>query len=114
MVNPGVFHGRRKEFLLGERAAYAEAVQCGSAVDAIGDIWRRFFKRFPIDMPDDKEPTDEELAAVDDEAADPEAIEPDPEKMSRKKYKKALKAAEARRKRLSFKKAVSDLVTLLH
>ena len=51
MVNPGTFRGLRKEFLLGEKATYSEAVTGGYAADALANIQRRYFKRFPPELP---------------------------------------------------------------
>lgn len=79
MVNPGVFHGLRKEFLTGEKVTYSNAVANGHATDTIADIQRRFLKRFPVDLPLDEEPSPEHLASVDDTEADPDPEEPDEE-----------------------------------
>ena len=46
MVNPGVFHGLRKDFLAGEKVTYTDAIAGGYEKDAVADIQRRFFKRF--------------------------------------------------------------------
>lgn len=70
MVNKGSFHGAREEFLLAQAEEYATAVQNNHVSDTISSILRRFLKRFPIDLPDSYEPTSEQLAAVDDNAAD--------------------------------------------
>jgi len=67
MVNPGTFRGTRKEFLKGELIAYARAVEGGYPIDGVALISRRYFKRYPVDLPLDEEPTPEHLAAVDDE-----------------------------------------------
>jgi hypothetical protein len=77
MVNPGVFHGLRKEFLTGEKVTYSNAVAGNYEKDTIADIQRRFFKRFPVSLPLNEEPSDEHLASVNDADADPDAEEPD-------------------------------------
>lgn len=109
MPNPGAFHGARKAFLLAEKPTYALAVDDGAAADGLADIQRRFFKRFPIDLPDDQEPTPEHLAAVDDKAADRDVEHPDPTKMTPTDFVSAMEAMKVRQERLIFKKAVSDL-----
>ena len=107
MVNPGAFHGARKAFLMGEKEAYSQAVDEGYAAECIAKIQRRFFKRFPIDLPDEAEPTAEELAKVDDDEIEPDFPEPERDKMSQQEYEAALDVLEERRKKLVFKKGVS-------
>ena len=51
MVNPGVFHGLRKDFLTGEKVPYSIAIENDNEEDAIADIQYRFFKHFPVDLP---------------------------------------------------------------
>ena len=86
MVNPGVFQGSRKEFLLGERASYSAAVAGGYAVDALALIQRHYFKRYPVELPHTLEPSPEFLAAVDDDAPDDEIPVPDQDQMSEEDY----------------------------
>ena len=107
MVNPGAFQGLRKEFLLSKKAEYKEAVQGGFAADALANIQRQYFKRFPIDLPHDQEPAPEVVAAVDDDLPDKEVEAPDPSTMSEQEYASALETLETRRKLLIFRKAVS-------
>ncbi|PPQ77171.1 hypothetical protein CVT26_008091 [Gymnopilus dilepis] len=104
MVNPGAFKGVRKLFLMGEKEAYSQAVEDGYIVEAVARTQRRFFKRFPIDLPDEIEPSPEELAKVDDEEIEIDYPEPDREKLSEEEYEAAVKALEERRKRVAFKK----------
>ncbi|PPQ88063.1 hypothetical protein CVT26_007993, partial [Gymnopilus dilepis] len=106
MVNPGAFHGARKAFLMGEKEAYSQAVDEGYAAECIAKIQRRFFKRFPIDLPDEAEPTAEELAKVDDDEIEPDFPEPERDKMSQQEYEAALDVLEERRKKLVFKKGI--------
>ncbi|KAH7904974.1 hypothetical protein BJ138DRAFT_1118904 [Hygrophoropsis aurantiaca] len=56
---------------MGEREAYACAVKEGYVGDFLANLIRRYFKRFPYNLPHDQEPTMEFLACVDDDAADP-------------------------------------------
>jgi hypothetical protein len=44
MVNPGVFHGLRRDFLMEEKTKYNAAVAKGYEKDVVADIQRRFFK----------------------------------------------------------------------
>ena len=66
MPRPEKFEGLRKVFLEGERERYKQAVANGTRDDYLMDVFRRFFKRFPVGLPDDKEPSSEELAKVND------------------------------------------------
>jgi len=72
MVNPGTFQSTRKEFLTGELPAYGKAIADGYTVDAIAMICQQYFKRYPVDIPLNQEPTPEHLAGVDDEAIEPD------------------------------------------
>ncbi|KAF9548608.1 hypothetical protein CPC08DRAFT_593621, partial [Agrocybe pediades] len=72
MVNPGAFQGSRREFLLSQKPYYSNAVVEGYAADAIAVIQRRYFKRYPIDLPHEEEPSPETLAIVDDDAPEHE------------------------------------------
>ena len=97
---------------MGEKEAYRQAMEEGYIAEAIANIQRRFFKRFPVDLPDDVDPSEEALAAVDDEAIEPEYERPDPEKMSSEEYEEAIKKMEERQKKISFKRGVSVAVAL--
>ena len=107
MVNPGTFRGLRKEFLLGEKPAYAAAVTGGYVPDALALIQRRYFKRFPVDLPLDQEPTPESLAGVDDDAADNEAVPPDEDNCAPEVYEALLEQFQERSKLVAVRKAVS-------
>ncbi|PPR07319.1 hypothetical protein CVT26_013679 [Gymnopilus dilepis] len=113
MVNPGAFRGSRKDFLMSQKAAYAEAVVGGFSSDALANIQRRYFKRYPVDLPHEEEPSPEALAAVDDDAPDPEPDEPDREKMTEEEYQEALEAMETRMGIFRFRRAVSHTVYFL-
>lgn len=106
MVNPGSFLGSRKEFLLGEKPAYALAVRNGYTQDAIAKIIRRYLKRYPIDLPHNVEPSAEWLAAVDDNKADPEPEEPNKETMSASEYESAMEKSAERKALLTFRRMV--------
>lgn len=109
MVNPGAFSGSRKTFLLSQKAFYAQGVADGFAAEAITTIQRRYFNRYPINLPHDQEPSAEHLATVNDDDAIPEPEEPDPDSMSTAEYAEALENLEKRQKLVLFRKAVSDL-----
>lgn len=109
MVNPGAFKGARLEFLLAQKSLYAAAALKGHTGDTIVNIQRRFFKRFPIDLPDDEEPTDEWLKAVDDNVADPEPDAPDENALSVEDFTDAMKKFKKRAERLDFRRHVSLL-----
>ncbi|KDR81130.1 hypothetical protein GALMADRAFT_136178 [Galerina marginata CBS 339.88] len=105
MVNPGAFQGSRKEFMLSQREIYSQAVADGHAAETAAEIQRKYFKRFPVDLPHEKEPTPEHLAAVDDDAMDPDYEEPDADKLSPDDYTAAMAVVEVRRRTLAFRKA---------
>lgn len=77
--------------------------------DALALIQRRYFKRFPIDLAHNEEPTPEFLAAVNDDAPDPE-IEAPSESLSPDEYAAALKAREDHSALIMYRKAVSLVV----
>ncbi|KAF8199484.1 hypothetical protein BJ912DRAFT_844898 [Pholiota molesta] len=105
MVNPGAFQGSRKDFLESQKAAYNEGVVGGYAADALAQIQRLFFKRYPIDLPYDQEPDAEVLATVDYDAPDVEQEEPDEAQMGPEEYADAMSALEERRSTIAFRKA---------
>ncbi|KAJ3492554.1 hypothetical protein NLJ89_g11211 [Agrocybe chaxingu] len=106
MVNPGSFRGLRKEFLQGEKKAYADAVAGGYAKDAIAIIQRRFFKRFPIDLPVDQEPAPEALVAVDDDEAEPDQVQPNKDELGPEEYAKAVERVKERQKLIVYRKGI--------
>jgi len=77
MVNPGLFHGSRFTFLVGEKTAYKAGVEGGYAPDAVSKIQSRYFRRYPVELSLDEEPSEEFSKAVDDEQADIEQVRPD-------------------------------------
>ena len=111
MVNPGAFLGQRKVFMMGEKPAYSEGVEGGFAANALAIIQRRYFKRYPVDLPHDEEPSAESLEAVNDDELDPERLEPDRDTLNDEEYAAALE--EGRRRTFVYRKAVSHISMLL-
>ncbi|PPQ97109.1 hypothetical protein CVT26_001077 [Gymnopilus dilepis] len=74
-----VFKGLRKTFLEEQLEGYQKSMTDGTKDDFVNDVIRRFLKRFPLELPLDKEPSQEHLAAVDDSQPDPEIEHPVPE-----------------------------------
>ncbi|KAF9470439.1 hypothetical protein BDN70DRAFT_939712 [Pholiota conissans] len=105
MVNPGAFRGSRKEFLMNEKVNYSAGVVGGYASEALAAIQRRYFKRFPIDLPHDEEPSAESLAEVNDEAPDEDVSGPDEQRMTVEQFKAAMDLVEERRTLLGYRKA---------
>ncbi|KAL0569215.1 SERTA domain-containing protein 3 [Marasmius crinis-equi] len=81
MVNPGAFHGSRRTFLESAVPDYFKAVQEGVGPEFLQTAIRRYLKHYPVDLLDDVEPSDAQLASVNnDEASEdvyPPAKEPD-------------------------------------
>ncbi|KAF8885406.1 hypothetical protein CPB84DRAFT_1750199 [Gymnopilus junonius] len=102
MVNPGAFQGAWKAFLMGEKEFYSQAVDDGFVAEAVAKIQLRYFKRFPIDLPEEEDPSPEDLAAVDDDAIEPDYQEPDPEKMTSKEYEEAMEKLGSRQRKIAF------------
>jgi hypothetical protein len=110
MVNPGSFGGSRKVFLISEKPAYCAGVLGGYAADALAVIQCKYLKCFPIDIAHDKEPSEEWLAAIDDEEPFLEQLAPDIEVLSEGEYANALEELEKKQKLLAFCMAVSDVI----
>ncbi|KAF8869052.1 hypothetical protein CPB84DRAFT_1856813 [Gymnopilus junonius] len=104
MVNPGAFQGAWKAFLMGEKEFYSQAVDDGFVAEAVAKIQLRYFKRFPIDLPEEEDPSPEDLAAVDDDAIEPDYQEPDPEKMTSKEYEEAMEKLGSRQRKIAFRR----------
>lgn len=101
--------GLRRDFMLGEKPAYSEGVKGGFVADALAIIQRRYFKRFPIELADDQEPSAEFLEAVNDDEPDPERVAPDRDALDDEEYAAALEEVEQRRRTLSYRKAVRTI-----
>ncbi|KDR67147.1 hypothetical protein GALMADRAFT_1358709 [Galerina marginata CBS 339.88] len=97
MAPKAAFSGLRLEFLVEEKKGYAAAVVNGTKNEAVLDITRHYFKRFPPDLDHNTEPSEAHLAAVNDALPDPEPEVPDPSKMSQEQYKLAMEAFEQRK-----------------
>ncbi|SJL08303.1 uncharacterized protein ARMOST_11666 [Armillaria ostoyae] len=110
MVHPGAFQGKRKEFLLGKRDGYAQAMKEDRAAEQLADIIHHFLKRFPISMPDNIEPTDSELERVDDTAPDVKQPVPDESALSTEEYAKEMAAFKSDGEKLTFRQQMSVLV----
>ena len=95
---------------MGEKSKYRAAVAGGFVKDAMADIQRRYFKRFPIDIPHSEEPLPEHLASVDDGETDPESQVPDKENLSLEEYEEQLEKLEARRKLVILRKDVKRFI----
>ncbi|KAF8875013.1 hypothetical protein CPB84DRAFT_1752823 [Gymnopilus junonius] len=104
MVNPGAFRGARKVFLMGEKDTYSQAVEDGYVVEAVSKIQCRYFKRFPIDLPEEEDPTPEQLAAIDDDEIEPDFQEPDAEKMTMEEYVAEMEKLGSRQRKIAFKR----------
>ena len=104
MVNPGAFQNSRKDFLVAQKPAYAQAVAGGFMRDCVADIQRRYFKRYPIDYPHEQEPTSEMTSGVNDDAPDPEPPMPDP---TADEYELAEEAFQKRCTAVGYRKEVS-------
>jgi len=97
---------------MNEKPAYKAGVLGGYAADALANIQHRYFRRFPIDLPHDQEPTVQFLAGVNDNAPDrvEEVVELDD--LTPEEVEAAVSKMKARRKLVEYRKAVSALVVL--
>jgi len=81
------YFGSRFTFLVSEKPVYKAGVDGGYTADTLSKIQSRYFKRYPVELAMDQEPTPESLSSVDDEAPDKEQIEPDQDKLSPEEYR---------------------------
>lgn len=102
----GLFSPKRKAFLESKREKFATAVENGYSADGLSNIVRQYFKRFPIDLDDDEEPSNEVLAAVDDNAPEPDVMEPSGE-LDPEQYAAAVQARLERQAHIRAKRGVS-------
>lgn len=109
MVNPGGFTGLRRDFLDAQQEFYAAAVKGKHVADAVADIQRRYFKRFPVTLSHSEEPTQESLDAVDDDAPDPEMKPPELDGLEPDARAHATRMYEFRIAELKMRKEVSML-----
>lgn len=87
----GLFSPKRKAFLESKRSDFATAVENRYTADGLSIIVQQYFRRFPIDLDDNDEPSDEVLAAVDDNAPVPETTKPS-EELGPKEHNAAVQA----------------------
>jgi hypothetical protein len=87
MVNLGTFQKSRKDFLLEQKAAYAQVVAGGFMHNCVANIQRRYFKCYPIDYPHEQEPTSKMTLGVNDDAPEPEPSVSDPTILDEDEYK---------------------------
>ena len=83
------FSGLRMKFMEEQLEGYATAIIESRENDFVLDVQRRYFKRFPLSLPHDVEPSKESLDTLDDNAPDPEIKEPNQKDMSGEEYKAA-------------------------
>ncbi|KAL0576159.1 SERTA domain-containing protein 3 [Marasmius crinis-equi] len=76
MVNPGAFQGSRKSYLEAALPGYFKAVEQGCGPEFLQTTIRGYLKRYPIDLDEKTEPTEEQLARVDDNEASPDVHAP--------------------------------------
>lgn len=110
MVNPGSFGASRKALLMSQKPDYSAGVVGGYAADALAVIQRKYLKRFPINLAHDEEPSEDWLAAVDDEEPFPEQVTPDIDVLSEEEYANAPAMLARTWKLLDFRKVVSNLI----
>lgn len=61
------FTGSRLKFMESQLDGYTQALATSTAANFRAVLLRRYFKRYPINMPHEEEPTPEALAIVDDD-----------------------------------------------
>ena len=92
---------------MNEKPSYAAGVLGGYAGDALLKIQRRYFRRFPIDLPHDQEQSVEFLANVNDNAPDKEEEVVDFDNLTPVEVEAMMERIKERRKLIEFRKAVS-------
>ena len=107
MSTRAAFHGLRLQFLEDHKDAYATAAVESRENDFILDFQRRYFKRFPVSLAHDIEPSQEWLDAVDDNAPDTDISEPSAGGKTEDEYKKALHEYQEQCKLVIYRKEVS-------
>lgn len=103
------FPGICSEFIAGELDDYAEAIDSGTVLDAVASIQRQFFKRFPVTLADNKDPSAEWLDKVDDNAAEPEILVPNEDSMTPDEYNVAMAEHKDLINKIEKKKEVSSV-----
>lgn len=100
------FNGLRLKFMEEQLEGYVTAVVESRENDFVLDVQRRYFKRFPLSLPHDVEPSKESLDTLDDNAPDPEIKEPNQKDMSDEEYKATKNAFDHNCTLLQFRKEV--------
>ncbi|KJA13205.1 hypothetical protein HYPSUDRAFT_151852, partial [Hypholoma sublateritium FD-334 SS-4] len=93
-------------FLDAQKEVYAAAVAENHVNDTVADIQCRYFKRFPLTLSHSEEPTEESLAAVDDDAPDPELSPPRDDGLNPDAYSRAKRVYEFQCRELKMRQAV--------
>lgn len=106
MVNPGTFLGTRKEFLELQKEDYGKAVSNSCVNDALAVIYRKYFKRYPIELSLKEEPSPEHTAAVSDNQPDKDVEIPDEESLTTEEYEKAIQDLKDRSLLIEVRKKV--------
>lgn len=109
MVNPGSFPGARGKFIKAQTKLYADAVKDNHIADTVADIQRRYFKRFPVTMADNEEPSEEWLSKVNDDTPDEEVLCPNTSTLDQGAAEKAMSEYADLISRTKFKKDVRFL-----
>jgi hypothetical protein len=73
------------------------------AADYLANIQQQYFKRYPVDLDHDTEPSPEHLSAVDNNVADPEPQITDPDSILEDEYLQIKNDFDARRKIIEFR-----------
>lgn len=110
MVNPGAFRGLRDAFLVEQKPKYAAAVLGNYVAECVADIQRRYFKRFPIVLDHNEDPSPEFLASVDDHEIDLEPVAPNEATMTPAAFEVATEEFANRRKLIESRKEVSSKI----
>ncbi|KAK7028203.1 SERTA domain-containing protein 3 [Paramarasmius palmivorus] len=76
-MSPSAFKGSRKAFLEENIPAYAKALKEGRGTDFLIELTRRYFKRYPANLPHSEEPSKEHLESVNDDDPDEEIVPPE-------------------------------------
>lgn len=92
---------------MSEKASYKAGVDGGYAADVLAKIQSRYFRRYPVELSLDEEPSAEFLKAVDNERLDVDQQEPNPEKLTVDKYKAEVERLRQRADLITVHKVVS-------
>lgn len=111
MLARAAFSGLRLQFMEEQLEGYATAVVESRDNDFVLDVQRRYFKRFPLSLSHDVEPSQESLDSVNDNTSDPELQEPNQKDMSDEEYKDAKSIFDHNCALLHFRKDVSEFIT---